>query len=100
MTERLFCLRTDISVFLQHSRYQEDPFAKNLHDELKTLLHSQVATLNDSRIGVRKHWDLVCKYRKSENWIFISETDALHIKNSLSPLLIQKSEFGWFGACS
>ncbi|RHR37524.1 DUF4145 domain-containing protein [Parabacteroides sp. AF18-52] len=92
LTERLFCLRTDISVFLQHSRYQEDPFAKNLHDELKTLLHSQVATLNDSRIGVRKHWDLVCKYRKSENWIFISETDALHIKNSLSPLLIQKME--------
>lgn len=92
LTERLFCIRTDISVFLQHNRYQEDPFAKSLHDELKALLQGQVVMLNDSRIGVRKHWDLVTKYRMPESWIFVSEIDALRIKNSISPLLVKKMD--------
>lgn len=92
LTERLFCIRTDISVFLQQIKYQEDPFAKSLHDDLKTLLQGQVALLNDSHIGVRKRWELVDQFRKPESWIFISEIEAVHIKNGISPLLTKKIE--------
>ena len=52
LTERLFCLRTDIAHTLQHTVYQEDTFCKQWHDELKKELCGQVKSLNDNRIGV------------------------------------------------
>jgi len=35
LTERLFALRAEVAFYLQHQTYQEDEFAKSLHDDLK-----------------------------------------------------------------
>lgn len=87
LTERLFCLRTDIAFHLQHQRYQEDAFCKNLHDELKTLLREQVSALSDSHISVRAKWEAVSHFKDTASWTYISELDVLTLKNDISPLL-------------
>lgn len=88
LTERLFDLRVDLAIALQHEHYQNDEVAKALHDETKDILHSQVMGLNDKHISVREHWDLVDKYRKAVSWVFVSNTDGVELKEVISPLLV------------
>lgn len=93
LSERLFCIRTDIAFGLQRAEYQADEFAKRLHDDLKGILHGEIETLNDSRIAVRQQWALVDKYRKKENWAYISQIDVENdIKGVLSHLIVKRSE--------
>ena len=87
LTERLFCLRTDIAFHLQHQKYQEDEYCKQLHDDLKALLHGQVCALSDSHISVRAKWEAVSRFKDVESWKHISELDVLTLKNDISPLL-------------
>lgn len=87
ITERLFGLRTDLAQALQHMSYQSDPFAKQLHDELKEILHRQVSRLNDNHISVRQHWSEVDKYRKKEAWTYISNVDTVELKEVIAPLV-------------
>ena len=87
LTERLFGLRVDLSVALQHQKYQSEPFAKQLHDEIKEMLYQQVARLNDNHISVRQHWSEVDKYRKKEAWTYISNIDAVELKDVIAPLV-------------
>lgn len=87
LTERLFGVRAAIACALQASQYQADDFAKGFHDELKTMLQSDVAKLDDSHISVRNHWPAVSKYRDPEVWQYISEVDVLDLKNEIAPLL-------------
>lgn len=89
LTERLFCVRTDMAVALQHATYQEEAFAKGLHDSLKKELQEQVSELKDTHISVRQHWEAVDKFRKPENWIYVSPVDALTLKEEISPLLVK-----------
>ena len=70
LTERLFDLRVDLAIALQHERFQNDEVAKALHDETKAVLQGQVQGLNDKHISVREHWDLVDKYRKKDTWTY------------------------------
>lgn len=87
LTERLFCIRTDIAFHLQHQRYQEDAYCRGLHDEVKSLLHEQVCTLSDSHISVREKWESVSKFKDADAWLYLSEVDALTLKADISPLL-------------
>ncbi len=87
LTERLFNVRTEIAAALQTAEYQEDEFAKGLHDSVKELLHKQVTKLNDSHISVREHLAAVHKFRKPESWQYISAVDVLELQNEVSPLL-------------
>jgi type I restriction enzyme R subunit len=87
LTERLFGLRVDLAVALQHQKYQSEPFAKQLHDEIKEMLYQQVARLNDNHISVRQHWSEVDKYRKKEAWTYISNIDAVELKDVIAPLV-------------
>ncbi len=87
LTERLFQIKTDIAVELQRAQYQQDPFAKGLHDRLKEELHRQVTELRDNIIAVRENWALVDKYRKAESWTCLTPIEAEEIKDVLSPLL-------------
>lgn len=89
ITEKLFCLRTDIAVELQHAKYQADEFTKALHDELKQKLHSQVTALQDNIIAVRLKWSIVDKYRNPERWQYLSLVDAVELKNNIAPILIK-----------
>ena len=91
LTERLFDLRVDLAIALQHEQYQNDEVAKALHDEIKDILRSQVLELNDKHISVREHWDLVDKYRKVDSWVFISNTDSVELKEVISPLLVSNT---------
>ena len=59
LTERLFDLRVDLAIALQHERFQNDDGAKALHDETKSILTGQVEGLNDKHISVRERRDLV-----------------------------------------
>ena len=91
LTERLFCLRTDIAFHLQHQKYQEDEFAKRLHDDIKALLKEQIAMLSDSHISVRAKWEQVSHFKDDSSWVYISELDTLTLKNEISPLLAKNT---------
>lgn len=92
LTERLFGVRSAIACALQTAQYQADDFAKGFHDELKTMLQSDVAKLDDAHISVRNHWPSVSKYRDPEVWQYISEVDVLDLKNEIAPLLPKSME--------
>ena len=91
LTERLFCLRADIAFHLQHQKYQEDEFAKSLHDDIKTLLKGQVAMLSDSHISVRAKWEQVSHFKENSAWVYVSELDTLTLKNDIAPLLTKNT---------
>ncbi len=88
LTQRLFDLRVDLAIALQHEQFQNDEVAKALHDEVKAILMGQVKTLNDKHISVREHWDVVDKYRKKETWVYLSNTDGIELKDVIAPLLV------------
>ena len=87
LTERLFGLRVDIAFHLQHQRWQEDAYAKGLHDELKKMLREQVSALSDSHISVRMKWEAVSHFKDLDAWTYISDVDTLALKNDIAPLL-------------
>lgn len=92
LTERLFCLRADIAFHLQHQKFQEDEFAKRLHDGIKALLKEQVSMLSDSHISVRAKWEQVSHFKEEGAWAYISELDTLTLKNDISPLLTKNTQ--------
>ena len=88
LTQRLFDLRVDLSIALQHEQFQNDEVAKALHDETKAILIGQVKELNGKHISVREHWDVVDKYRKKDTWVYLSNTDGIELKDVIAPLLV------------
>lgn len=92
LTERLFCLRTDMAYHLQHQQYQEDEFAKKLHDDIKALLKEQVLMLSDSHISVRAKWEQVSHFKEEGAWVYLSELDVLTLKNDISSLLAKNTQ--------
>ena len=89
VTERLFDLRVDMAVALQNAKYQQDPFARALHDDIKKTLRSQILALSDQNITIRRHWEVVDKFRKEEAWVCLSEIDALDLKDQIAPIIIR-----------
>ena len=87
LTERLFCLRSEIAFHLQHQQYQEEEYCKSLHDENKALLHEQVQALSDSHISVRMKWEAVSHFKETDAWVYISDMDLLTLKKDVAPLL-------------
>ena len=87
LTERLFNIRAAIATILQRAEYQENDFTKDMHDELKEMLHKQVSELNVNRIDVRRHWEMVFRYQQKENWIALSSLDCLQLELDVAPLL-------------
>ena len=90
MSERLFQLKTDIAVALQHQKYQSDSFAVGLCKKLKDGLHAQVLELNEAHASVRKEWETVNKFKNKDKWTYISPLEALELKNLIAPLIIQE----------
>ena len=88
LTQRLFDLRVDLAIALQHEQFQNNEVAKALHDEVKAILMGQVKELNDKHISVREHWDIVDKYRKKDTWVYLSNTDGIELKDVIAPLLV------------
>ena len=91
LTEKLFALRTDIAYHLQHQCYQEDDFAKSLHDELKTLLREQVLALNENHISVRERWADVSRFKEEAVWVGLSLLDTWTLKNTIAPLIVKNT---------
>lgn len=87
LTERIFSLRARIAFHLQHQKWQEDEFAKTLHDDMKQLLREQVDRLSESRIQVREHWADVTHFKKPQSWQYISEVDVNTLTTVIAPLL-------------
>ncbi|MGN1232911.1 MAG: DEAD/DEAH box helicase family protein [Candidatus Cryptobacteroides sp.] len=87
LTERLFSIRTDIALHLQHQKYQEDDYCRSLHDSLKSGMREQVSSLSDSHVSVRAKWEAVSHFKDPASWTYISELDALTLKNDIAPLL-------------
>ena len=91
LTERLFGLRTDIAFHLQHQKWQEDTYAKQLHNDVKALLKEQVNSLSDSHISVREKWESVSRFKDADAWTYISDVDVLTLKNDIAPLLAKNT---------
>ena len=87
LTERLFALRAEVAFYLQHQTYQEDEFAKSLHDDLKVALKGQVATLSDAHISVRNRWAAVCHFKSDDAWVCLTAADVQTLKFDIAPLL-------------
>ncbi len=87
LTEKLFALRTKIAFYLQHQKYQEDEYAKSLHDEIKALLKEQVSVLSDSHISVREKWEAVSHFKEDDAWVYLSEVDVNTLSADIAPLL-------------
>jgi type I restriction enzyme R subunit len=87
LTERLFALRAEVAFYLQHQTYQEDEFAKSLHDDLKAGLKAQVATLSDAHISVRNRWAAVCHFKSDDAWVCLTAGDVQTLKFDIAPLL-------------
>ena len=92
LTERIFTLRARIAFHLQHQKYQEDAYTKELHDEIKTLLMEQVAVLSDSHISVREKWEAVSHFKDKEAWTYLSEVDVTTLSQDISPLLPKNTQ--------
>ena len=92
LTERIFTLRARIAFHLQHQKYQEDAYTKQLHDEIKTLLMEQVAVLSDSHISVREKWEAVSHFKDKEAWTYLSEVDVTTLSQDISPLLPKNTQ--------
>ena len=91
LTERLFCLRADIAFHLQHQTYQEDDFAKSLHDDIKKQMKRQVAMLSDNHISVRTRWEEVSRFKEDSAWVYLSELDTIALKDDIAPLLAKNT---------
>ena len=91
LTERIFCLRTDIAFHLQHQQYQEDAYSKSLHDDIKAILHKQVEALSDNHISVRMKWETVSHFKQADAWAYISDVDVVSLKKEISPLLAKST---------
>lgn len=91
LTERLFCIRTELAFELQHAEHQAIPFEKQLHDDLKDMLMKQVQQLSDNHISVREQWANVSRMKQPENWIYLSMVDVEMLKKNISPLLIKNT---------
>lgn len=87
LTEKIFHLRSKIAFHLQHQQWQEDEYAKGLHDETKAELKEQVAALSDSHISVREKWEDVSHFKDENSWVYISEVDVNTLSNVIAPLL-------------
>lgn len=92
LAERLFGLMLDIAVILQHIKYQQDAFAQSLCKQLKDKLYEQVCGLNEHHVTVRRCLETVVKFKNSDNWIYISELDALDMKQKIAPLIINEKD--------
>lgn len=80
LTERLFALRLDIARELQSAEHQEQVFDRKMHDELKTLLHSQVNAIVKERKDARPYWHTIEPFRDKERWTCLSEVDVQRLK--------------------
>ena len=80
LTERLFSLRLDIAKELQSADHQEKAFDKQMHDDLKVLLHQQVNGIVKERKDARPYWNIIEPFRDKEKWTYLSEVDVLRLK--------------------
>lgn len=92
LTQRLFELRVDIAKELQSAEHQEKPFDKQLHDDLKTLLHKQVASIGKERKETRPFLGIIEPFREKDNWTYISEVGALQLKKISHLVPVEKDE--------
>lgn len=92
LSQRLFELRVDIAKELQSAEHQEKPFDKQLHDDLKTLLHKQVASIGKERKETRPFLGIIEPFREKDNWTYISEVGALQLKKISHLVPVEKDE--------
>lgn len=92
LSEKIFGLRADIAFTLQHANYQADEKARKLHDEIKDLLMAQVNALNTKHISVRQNIEVVDKFKNKENWVALSATDVLDLKNKVAHLILPEKD--------
>lgn len=87
LTERIFSLRAKVAFHLQHQKWQEDAYAKGLHDEIKAIMKEQVGELSDSHISVREKWADVSHFKDAESWVYLSEVDVNTLCTEIAPML-------------
>lgn len=92
LTDRIFCLKSEIAFELQSTKYQEDEYARQLHDALKTELKGQIETLNPNHINVRKNRLYVDKFRLDDSWQYLSLLDLNELKTYIAPILSPTQE--------
>ena len=67
LTERLFSLRLDIANVLQSADHQEIAFDKQLHNDLKHLLHGQVNSIGKERKEARPYLKTIEPFRQEKS---------------------------------
>ena len=88
ISERIFGVRAEIALELQHPSFQQDEKAKALHDKTKKWLREQVVNLNDARIAVREKMQSVVRFRAEKSWENLITADVFELKTVIAPLII------------
>lgn len=92
LTQRLFELRVDIAKELQSAEHQDVDFDKLLHDELKTMMHKQVASIRKERKETRPYLSIIEPFRNEDNWKCLSEVDAMRLKKISHLIPVDKDD--------
>ncbi len=86
LSEQLFETKLEVVVTIQNN---QEP---NNEDEVLALQYTEdlflsITNLDESRFEVRKHWELVKKYKNRKAWNSITQSDVLNMHKHLSHLV-------------
>ncbi|MFZ6665633.1 DEAD/DEAH box helicase family protein [Peijinzhouia sedimentorum] len=87
LTQQAFQLRLDLVQVLRQSTSKEE---NEFVEELISLLHSQVASLNQDRFVVRNHLEFVVKYKQKDQWADLGPSKLQEISTHIIPLILSE----------
>lgn len=89
LTQQAFQLRLDLALALRESTSKEE---NEFAEELISLLHSQVASLNQDRFVVRHHLEFVVKFKQKDQWADIGPSKLQEIGTHIIPLILSEDD--------
>lgn len=89
LTQQAFQLRLDLALALRESNSKEE---NEFAEELISLLHSQVASLNQDRFVVRHHLEFVVKFKQKDQWADLGPSKLQEIGTHIIPLILSEDE--------
>ena len=85
LSSRIFKVKTNLVAALQDPAQKEKHGAAEIVEDIKKTLVSQVQSLDDHKVGVRKNWAFVDRFRKEESWEHLSLLDESDLINFVAP---------------
>lgn len=89
LTQQAFQLRFDLAIALRESNSKEE---NEFAEELISLLHAQVSSLNQDRFVVRHHLEFVVKFKQKDQWADLGPSKLQEIGTHIIPLILSEDD--------